>query len=78
MSKTKKYKYKIHKAAEGETVGYVELTPEEAAIVDKALDVRNWSMLKREPYSGDCWIDIDNPVDVNELIGDRKDYTWKW
>ena len=71
-NRTVKYRYEMHKAGEGETIWYVDLTPEEAAIVEKALDIRNWKVYKREPYSGDCWIDINNPMEIKELFVDHR------
>lgn len=66
MSKTKKYRYNIWKSAEGETTGTIDLTKKEAAIVAYALDTSNWNNLSEGSWSGSCWIDIDNPIEINE------------
>lgn len=38
----------------------------EAAIVAYALDTSNWNNLSEGSWSGSCWIDIDNPIEINE------------
>ncbi len=64
----KKYRYNICKSAEGMTTGTIDLTKKEAEIVAYALDTTNWNNLEEEPWSGSCWIDIDNPMEIEEEI----------
>ena len=65
MASGKKYRYNIHKSAEGMTSGTIDLTKKEAAIVAYALDTSNWKNLEEETWSGSCWIDIDNPMEID-------------
>ena len=66
MSKAKKYRYNIMQSAEGITTGTIDLTKKEAAIVAYALDTSNWNNLIENSWSGSCWIDIDNPMEIRE------------
>ena len=61
-----KYRYLIAQSAEGTTVGTIDLTKKEAAIVAYALDRQNWNILDSEPWSGFCMIDILNPKEIPE------------
>ena len=40
----KKYKYKVSNIADDETIGYIELTPDEARIVQYATNEENWNI----------------------------------
>lgn len=66
MAKAKKYRYGIGHSAEGTTYGYIELTKKEAAIVAYALDEANWEIISSEYFSGDAWIDINDPQEIPE------------
>lgn len=65
MGSEKKYRYYIYQSAEGETTGTIDLTEKEAAIVAYALDISNWDNLETEPWSGSCYIDINNPMEID-------------
>ena len=59
----KKYLFEIYTSCEGITEGYIELTLEEAKLIDFVSDPKNWSSItKDEDYSGSFGIDIDNPI----------------
>ena len=61
--KGRKYLFEICTSAEGITTGYIELTLEEAKLIDFASDPTNWfSITKDENYSGSFGIDIDKPI----------------
>ena len=60
----KKYRYNIGCSAEGNTCGTIDLTKEEAAIVAYAMNKDNWHITLDESYSGNCWIDIDHPQEI--------------
>jgi hypothetical protein len=60
----KKYRYNIYQSAEGTTSGTIDLTKKEAAIVAYALDTSNWGNLDEESWSGSCYIDIENPMEI--------------
>ena len=64
MANAKKYRYYICQSAEGETTGTIDLTKKEAAIVAYALDISNWNNLETEAWSGSCFIDVDNPMEI--------------
>ena len=66
MAKPKKYRYSIGCSAEGNTYGTIDLTKKEAEIVAYALNQNNWNILCEESFSGNCWIDIDNPKEICE------------
>lgn len=59
-----KYKYKVELIADGETVGYVELTPEQAALVAYVTNTNNWEIIEQEEYSGRFDIDFKNPLKI--------------
>lgn len=63
----KKYYYRITRAAEGTTSGFVLLTKREAKIVDYALNDDNWVRAIYGDWSGDASIDIDNPISEEEF-----------
>lgn len=63
----KKYYYRIVKAGEGTTSGFVLLTKKEAKIVDYALNDNNWVRAIYEDWSGSAKIDIDNPISEEEF-----------
>ena len=65
MASAKKYRYHISKSAEGMTSGTIDLTKKEAAIVAYALNTSNWNNLEEEEWSGSCWIDVDNPMEID-------------
>lgn len=50
--------------AEGSTEGFVRLSPEEAVVVQYALDIRNWRIICSESWSGSCFIWVKNPLPV--------------
>lgn len=58
----KKFWYQIGTSAEGESYGYVLLTPREAKIVSYATNKENWQGSEIEDWSGYFWIDLDNPI----------------
>ncbi len=62
----KKYRYNIGISAEGVTSGTIDLTKKEADIVAYALNTSNWNNLEEEPWSGVCWIDVENPMEIEE------------
>ena len=65
MANVKKYRYNIYQSAEGTTSGTIDLTKKEASIVAYALNISNWNNVEEEFYSGSCWIDIDNPMEID-------------
>lgn len=67
MAKAKKYRYYICKSAEGITSGTIDLTKKEASIVAYALNTSNWNNLEEDDWSGSCYIDIDNPMEIDSL-----------
>lgn len=60
----KKYKYKVSNTADDATVGYIQLTPEEAKIVEYAMNEENWDIDKQGEYSGLFEIDVNNPIEI--------------
>lgn len=62
----KKYRYTICCCAEGDTCGTIDLTTREAAIVAYAMNKDNWNIILDEPYSGNCWIDVDHPQEIED------------
>lgn len=59
----RKYLFEIYTSGEGITEGYIELTLEEAKLIDFASDPKNWSSITRdEDYSGSFGINIDKPI----------------
>lgn len=60
----KKYKYKVSKIADDETIGYIELTPDEARIVKYATNEENWNITEQGEYSGGFEIDVNNPIEI--------------
>lgn len=64
MANGKKYRYYIYRSAEGMTSGTIDLTKKEAAIVAYALDTSNWGNLDEESWSGSCYIDVENPMEI--------------
>lgn len=67
LDHNKKYKYLISKvSSDGILAGYVKLTPDEAKIVDYALNDKNMEIKTNEKYHGDANIDICNPIEIEE------------
>ena len=62
----KKYRYNIGCSTEGYTCGTIDLTKEEAAIVAYAMNKDNWRITLDESYSGNCWIDVDHPQEIED------------
>ena len=62
----KKYRYDIGCSGEGHTCGTIDLTEREAAIVAYAMNRDNWHIILDEPFSGDCWIDVDHPQEIED------------
>lgn len=60
----KKYKYKVSNIADDETIGYIELTLDEARIVQYATNEENWNIIKQGEYSGGFEIDVNNPIEI--------------
>lgn len=60
----KKYKYKVSNIADDETIGYIELAPDEARIVQYATNEENWNIIKQGEYSGGFEIDVNNPIEI--------------
>lgn len=61
--KPRKYLFEIYTSCEGITEGYIELTLEEAKLIDFVSDPKNWSSItKDEDYSGSFGINIDKPI----------------
>ena len=59
----RKYLFEIYTSGEDTTEGYIELTLEEAKLINFASDPKNWSsIIKDDDYSGSFGIDIDNPI----------------
>lgn len=65
----KKFWYQVGTSAEGESYGYVLLTPREAKIVSYATNKENWQGSEIEDWSGSFWIDLDNPIPYEEGKG---------
>ena len=62
----KKYRYNIGHSGEGYTCGTIDLTKREAAIVAYAMNRDNWHITLDEHFSGDCWIDVDHPQEIED------------
>ena len=62
----KKYKYYVCQSAENSTIGFVELTQEQAEIVAYATDPGNWTDVKSYPYSGHFTIIADDPREIED------------
>lgn len=61
----KKYRYDIScSSGEGYTFGTIDLTEREAAIAAYAMNQCNWNIEHYEPFSGECWIDVDHPQEI--------------
>nr|DAE28976.1 MAG TPA: hypothetical protein [virus sp. ctmTa7] len=60
----RKYKYKVDLSADDATVGYIQLTSEEAKIVEYATNEENWDIVKQGEYSGLFEIDVNNPIEI--------------
>lgn len=60
----KKYKYKVSNIADDETIGYIELTSDEARIVQYATNEENWNIIEQGEYSGGFEIDVNNPIEI--------------
>lgn len=70
----KKYKYKVELSADDGTVGYVELTSEQAELVAHVTNTNNWEIIKQGQYSGTFEIDLKNPLEIehsNATISDN-------
>lgn len=63
----RKYKYFVSLSAEDETHGYVKLTKREAEIVSYATNERNWEDKESNLYSGSFYIDLEHPVEIENL-----------
>ena len=70
-SEEKKYKYVVCLSAEDYSDGYVRLTRREAEIVSYATSECNWEDADSNPYSGSFYIDLDNPVEIDEKGGGK-------
>ena len=57
-------KYKVELSADDVTVGYIQLTSEEAKIVEYATNEENWDIVKQGEYSGLFEIDVNNPIEL--------------
>ena len=57
-------KYKVELSADDATVGYIQLTSEEAKIVEYATNEENWDIVKQGEYSGLFEIDVNNPIEI--------------
>ena len=62
----KKYRYNIGLSGEGYACGTIDLTKEEATIVAYAMNKDNWHITFDEPFSGNCWIDVDHPQEIED------------
>lgn len=60
----RKYKYKVELSADDATVGYIQLTSEEAKIVEYATNEENWDIVKQGEYNGLFEIDVNNPIEI--------------
>ena len=60
----KKYRYNVFLMAEEYSTGYVELTKEEAKLVEYATNTANWKDKEIEPYSGFFGIDTEHPEEI--------------
>ena len=63
MTQEKKW-YSVSLSAEDSTDGYVRLTEDEALLVDRATNPRNWKCVEHRPWSGMFLIDLKHPLDV--------------
>lgn len=57
-------KYKVELSADDATVGYIQLTSEEAKIIEYATNEENWDIVKQGEYSGLFEIDVNNPIEI--------------
>ena len=63
----KEYYFRVGTSAEGNSYGYVKLTPEQARAVAFACDANNWFMPVFEGFSGSFYIDLDDWKTVTEV-----------
>lgn len=77
MTSEKKNYYLISSYGDGGVNGYLLLTQEEAAIIQKAMDFNNWVHLEEDgPY--DMGINVDTPMTKTEMEADYTDrYGWR-
>lgn len=62
----KKYRYNVSLFGEEIYVGTIDLTKNEAEIVAYATNKKNWKNCCGGNFCGDFWIDIDNPIEIEE------------
>lgn len=60
----KKYKYKVTLIADDLVSGYIELTKQEAELVARVTNPKNWEITEEGVYAPDFEIDLDNPVEI--------------
>lgn len=60
----KKYRYNVMLSADDMTVGSVVLNKDEAELVSRITNPKNWNDLIENEYSGSFFIDIDNPKEI--------------
>ena len=63
---TKKYRYNVGLSAEEESTGTVDLTKEQAKVVAYATNSDNWDNTEFGTYTGAFWIDIENPMEIEQ------------
>ena len=59
--KPEKFWYYVSLSAEGFSSGYVELTKEEAEVVDRVTNPANWKYRQMESWSGSFFINTNDP-----------------
>lgn len=62
----KKYRYNVGLSAEEYFTGTVDLTKKEAEIVAYATNTNNWKNLYGGFWHGRFYIDIDNPIEIED------------
>lgn len=62
----KKYRYNVSLSAEEDFTGTIDLTKREAEIVAYATNTNNWKNRCGGGYCGSFWIDIDNPIEIED------------
>ena len=60
--KIKKYFFPVAYFAEGVSQGYMKLTREEAEIIARATNPKNWTDAEIEKYSGSFRIELDQAI----------------
>lgn len=62
----KKYRYNVGLSAEEDLTGTIDLTKKEAENVAYAANTNNWKNCCGGGWCGRFWIDIDNPMEIED------------